>query len=55
VVITIDIAAWDSGGNERHSPNHHVNSKTGDFDRVWSPERGCEDGGPTGPNVPTNT
>jgi hypothetical protein len=49
VVITIDIAAWEGDGDERHSPDHHVNSKTGDVDRVWSPETGCEDGGPTGP------
>ena len=58
VVITIDIAAWEGDGDVRHSPDHHVNSKTGDVDKVWSPETGCEDG-PTHtdepPTGPTNT
>ncbi|MDP9494312.1 MAG: hypothetical protein M3P87_03640 [Actinomycetota bacterium] len=37
VVITIDIAAWDNEGDERHSPDHHVNRKTGQHDQVWDP------------------
>jgi hypothetical protein len=51
VVITIDVAAWDGGGEVRHSPDHHVNSKTGDVDKVWSEDTGCDE--VTGP--PTNT
>jgi hypothetical protein len=32
VEITIDIAAWHSEGSEGHSPDHHLNKKTGDND-----------------------
>ena len=47
VVITIDIAAWNTSGDVGHSPDHHVNAKTGDADRVWSENTGCDDdGGP---------
>ena len=35
VVITIDIAAWHSDGPRGHSPDHHVNHKTGDHDQLW--------------------
>jgi hypothetical protein len=31
-VITIDIAAWNTSGDVGHSPDHHVNAKTGDAD-----------------------
>jgi len=47
VVITIDVAAWHASGDVGHSPDHHVNAKTGDEDKVWSEDTGCEgDGGP---------
>jgi hypothetical protein len=45
VVITIDIAAWNDEGGEGHSPEHHVNRKTGDHDVVWDATNGCEDDG----------
>jgi hypothetical protein len=47
VVITIDVAAWNTSGEEGHSPDHHFNAETGAADRVWSEVTGCEDdGGP---------
>jgi len=50
VVITIDVAAWHSDGEEGHSPEHHVNHKTGDHDVVWDEVTGCDDETP-----PTNS
>jgi hypothetical protein len=44
VVITIDIAAWHDEGEEGHSPEHHVNHKTGQHDVVWDAGHGCDDG-----------
>ncbi len=35
VVVTIDVAAWQNDGQVRHSPDHHVNRKTGTVDGVW--------------------
>lgn len=36
VVITIDIAAWHNNDDSvGHSPEHHVNSKTGQHDQLW--------------------
>jgi len=35
VVITIDIAAWHDEGNQGHSPDQHVNHKTGQHDQLW--------------------
>ncbi len=35
VVITIDISAWHDEGNQGHSPEHHVNHKTGQHDQLW--------------------
>lgn len=44
VVITIDIAAWQDAGSEGHSPEHHVNQKTGDHDVIWDVATGaCAD------------
>ncbi len=45
VVITIDVAAWQGGGNVRHSPDHHVNAKTGARDKVWDATLGCDEPG----------
>lgn len=42
VVITIDVAAWNTGGEVGHSPDHHVNGKTGDRDKVWNETTGCD-------------
>jgi hypothetical protein len=49
VVITIDIAAWNDEGGQGHSPEHHVNRKTGDHDVLWDEVNGCagDDGGGT--------
>lgn len=52
VVITIDVAAWQGGGDVRHSPDHHVNAKTGDVDKVWSLETGCGEVEPPCPEDP---
>lgn len=43
VVITIDVAAWHTEGDVGHSPDHHVNSKTGDHDKVWNETTGCDE------------
>jgi len=43
VVITIDIAAWHAEGDEGHSPDHHVNHKTGFHDVLWDAINGCDD------------
>lgn len=46
VVITIDIAAWhEEGGEVGHSPDHHVNQKTGEGDKVWDETDGCDNNG----------
>lgn len=45
VVITIDVAAWHTEGTVGHSPDQHVNHKTGDHDVVWDEVNGCSGGG----------
>ena len=42
VVITIDVAAWNPSDDHGHSPENHVNSKTGDRDKVWNEITDCE-------------
>jgi ABC-type sugar transport system substrate-binding protein len=50
VVITIDIAAWQNEGDEGHSPDHHINKKTGQQDAVWDEATGtCVEGPPPEP------
>ncbi|MEX0667504.1 MAG: hypothetical protein WD313_04175 [Acidimicrobiia bacterium] len=53
VVITIDVAAWNPGDDHGHSPDNHVNSKTGDRDKVWNETTGCDE--PTTTTAPTTT
>ncbi len=60
VVITIDVAAWNPGDDLGHSPENHVNSKTGDRDKVWNEITGCEEAtttttSPTTTTAPTTT
>jgi hypothetical protein len=43
VVITIDVAAWNPGDDNGHSPENHVNAKTGDQDKVWNEDTGCDE------------
>jgi hypothetical protein len=53
VVITIDVAAWHAEGQVGHSPDHHVNHKTGDHDVVWDEVDGCGENGDGGGPGPT--
>jgi hypothetical protein len=55
VVITIDVAAWNSSGDVGHSPDHHVNAKTGDADKVWSEDTGCDEATTTTTSPPPTT
>lgn len=55
VVITIDVAAWSTSGDVGHSPNHHVNSKTGDADKVWNEITGCDQATTTTTSPTTTT
>jgi hypothetical protein len=55
VVITIDVAAWNPGDDPGHSPENHVNSKTGDRDKVWDETTGCEEATTTTTTSPTTT
>lgn len=50
VEITIDIAAWHSDGAEGHSPDHHVNKKTGDTDFELDLATECDGGEEPPPN-----
>jgi ABC-type sugar transport system substrate-binding protein len=45
VVVTVDVAAWREDSGQGHG-SHHVNPHTGQSDRLWDEQLGCEDEDP---------